>query len=73
MASIPQDTWEKFNQLIEAAAADPNLRRKLEHGTPAMKLEILEKDYGITWDELNETHKKLENIIFTGSLKWWFW
>ena len=71
--AIKRETWDKFDALIEAAIDNPGLQKKLQYGTPAMKLDILENDYDLTWDELEKVHEDLSKIIFTGSLRWWFW
>lgn len=67
-----KSTWEKFDALIEEAISDDDLQKELQYGTPARKLEIL-KDAGISWQELLDMHERLSKIIYTGSLKWWFW
>ncbi len=66
------ESWQKLAKLIDDAAQDETLRRDLQYGTPARKLQILE-ERGVTWPEGVEMQQGLEKVIYKGSVPWWWW
>jgi hypothetical protein len=58
-------------QLVEDVQTDPQLQKLMANGTDQMKLEELEKRYGLGFDDLDAIYKELQMIFPEG--RFWFW
>jgi hypothetical protein len=64
--------WPVIEELVEAAKSDKTLRDVLQHGTPEQKRAALE-ERGLPFHELVFIHRELEQIVYQGSLRFWWW
>lgn len=67
-----KDLWPVIEALVEEAKTDDKLRDVLQHGTPEQKREALE-DLDLPFHELVFIHRELEQIVYQGSLRFWWW
>lgn len=66
------ELWPAIEELVEAAKTDKTLRDVLQHGTPEQKRQALE-ERGLPFHELVFIHRELEQIVYQGSLRFWWW
>jgi hypothetical protein len=66
------ELWPEIERLVEAARTDDKLRDLLQHGTPEQKRKEL-ANRGLPFHELVFIHRELEQIVYQGSLRFWWW
>ena len=63
----------QIDELIALAKDDPAVQDILQFGTPQAKLDLLQERVDLSFEDLVEMQRDLEEVIFAGSLPFWWW